>query len=181
MTNWCSYTNRPVVLKTGYTQETNHFMYGWCLDGATPKEYPSYDSAGSLKPIELSRWVPKSFNLVEHMSKNLYFIERELTGEESTWRYSYTPVESNQEKESYISPFTFYEKFDLYNGIKHGQIIPILHQGKSSIKEKLFWIYVTWSTDSFLTPHPRYMPIKTLQTQKSIFVNFRYFKIQIWI
>ena len=33
-------------------------------------------------------------------------------------------MKSNQEKESYNSPFTFYEKFDLYNGVKQGQIIP---------------------------------------------------------
>ena len=32
-----------------------------------------------------------------------------------------------------------------YQNIQH-----ILHQGKSSIKEKPSWIYVTWSTDSFL-------------------------------
>ena len=96
-------------------------MFGW---RQLPKEYPSYDSAGPLKPIELSQWVSKSFNLDEYMSKNLYFIKRELTGEEPTWRYSYKPVESNQEKESYISSFTFYKKFDLHNGVKHGQIIP---------------------------------------------------------
>ena len=96
-------------------------MFGW---RQLPKEYPSYDSAGPLKPIELSRWVPKCFNLDEYMSKDLYFIEKKLTGEEPTWRYSYKPIKSNLEKERYISPFTFYEKFDLYNGVKHGQIMP---------------------------------------------------------
>ena len=74
--------------------------------------------------MELSRWVPKFFNLGDYMSKNLYFIERELTREEPTWKYSYKPVKTSQEKESYISPFTFYEKFDLYNGVKYGKIIP---------------------------------------------------------
>ena len=58
-------------------------MFGW---RQLPKVYTSYDSAGPLKPIELSQWVPKSFNLDDYMSKNLYLIERELTGEEPTWR-----------------------------------------------------------------------------------------------
>ena len=60
-------------------------MFGW---RQLPKEYPSYDSAGPLKPIELSQWVRKSFNLEEYMSRNIYFIERELTMEEPTWKYS---------------------------------------------------------------------------------------------
>ena len=53
-------------------------MFGW---RQLPKVYTSYDSAGPLKPIELSQWVPKSFNLDDYMSKNLYFIERKLTRE----------------------------------------------------------------------------------------------------
>jgi len=96
-------------------------MFGW---RQLPQGYPSYDSAMSLKPIELSCWVPKCFNLDKYMSKDLYFVEKKLTGEEPTWRYKYRPLITEREKERYISPFTFYPKFELYNGVKYGEMIP---------------------------------------------------------
>ena len=99
--------------------------YAWLMFGwrQLPQEYPSFDSAGPLKPIELSRWIPKSCSIEEYLAKDLYIVERKLTGEEPTWKFYYKPVQSYREKERYISPFTFYPKFDLYNGVKHGQII----------------------------------------------------------
>ena len=90
-------------------------MFGW---RQLPQGYPSYDSAVRLKPIELSCWVPKSFNLDKYLSKDLYIVEKKLTGEEPTWRYKYSPIITDREKDRYVSPFTFYPKFDLYNGVK---------------------------------------------------------------
>ena len=77
-----------------------------------------------LKPIKLSCWVPKSFNLDKYLSKDLYIVEKKLTGEEPTWRYKYQPIITDREKDRYVSPFTFYPKFDLYNGVKYGEMVP---------------------------------------------------------
>ena len=101
-----------------------------------PKEYPSYDSAGPLKPIVLSQYAPKSSNLDQYLSKDLYLAKKKLIGEEPIWRYK--PIFTNQEKERYISPFSIYPNFELYNGIKYGQIIPncTTHLSSKNIKNK---------------------------------------------
>ncbi len=52
-------------------------MFGW---RPLPNVYPSFDSAGPLNKIDLSRWVPKAFSLEDLNSNHLYFVEKKLSG-----------------------------------------------------------------------------------------------------
>ncbi len=112
----------------------NWIMFGW---RQLPNNYPSYNSTGPLRKIELNGWVPKAFSLEDFNSKQQYFVEKKLSGDEPTWKYYYMPVDKN--KESHISPFTFYPKFDLYNGVKYGEILPkySTYFSNQDIKDKM--------------------------------------------
>ena len=92
-------------------------MFGW---RQLPNNYPSYDSTPPPKKIELARWVPKAFSLESFTSKQLFHTDRKLSGKEPTWKYYYKSLTFN-DKDIHISPFTFYPKFEFYNGVKYGE------------------------------------------------------------
>ena len=108
-----------------WVQTRHRNFYTWIMFGWRQllNNYPSYDSAPPLKKIELARWIPKTFSLESFTSKQLFHIERKLSGKEPTWKYFYKPLTSNN-KDLHISPFTFYPKFEFNNGIKYGEILP---------------------------------------------------------
>ena len=95
-------------------------MFGW---HQLPTNYPSFDSAGLLRKIELSRWVQKAFSLEDLSSKPLYFVEKKFFGDEPTWKYYYKQLLPH-DQEVHLSPFTFYPKFEFYNGVKYGEMLP---------------------------------------------------------
>ena len=85
-----------------------------------PNNYPSYDSAWPLRKIELGRWIPKALSLEDFTFKQLYFVEKKLSGNKSIWKYYYKFLLPNN-KGIHISPFSFYPKFEFYNGLKYSQ------------------------------------------------------------
>ena len=72
------------------------------------------DRTCQMDTINLLSWIL-------HIKTTL--IERKLSGKEPTWKYYYKSLTSN-DKDLHVSPFTFYPKFEFYNGVKYGEILP---------------------------------------------------------
>ena len=86
-------------------------LFGW--SHLHPK-LPSFDSGNNIgkgQPQFLSRWTSNMLTYQEYFVKDLFFINKSFSGENSAWIFYYKMLHSEQEKNKYIQENYFHSDF----------------------------------------------------------------------